>query len=245
MANKASSEILIQVIKNEQQIKETILLNMIKMFIARGIISHEHLVAYHDLAIRNINQNDETVIPLDKDEIIRLGTSISQEEDLRRASLSAKARNEIGEKETARIPNDIAVKFIGRKITTIKKVTDIETFMEKPAYKIVIASNIQQKAVKQILEYVNVELFYDYELKINLIDHDLIPKHRKLSLDEIEELRISYLISDKEANQMLSDDPIARYYNLRPGDIVEITRPSINAGWAKNYRLVVDGVMIR
>ena len=64
----------------------------------------------------------------------------------------------------------IFVKFINRKITTIKKITDIENFMSNndKHYKFIIVSNASNKAIKQLLEYNNCEVFNDYELKINI-----------------------------------------------------------------------------
>lgn len=213
MTQKSNTENLIQVIMNDKQIKDNILLNTLKMFISRDIISSDHLNQYHNTLITNLNQNDETFVKLDQTESSKLDAT------------------------------ELAIKFITRKITTIKKVSDIEAFMDKQSYKIVIVSNMQPKAIKQILEYVNVELFHDYELKINLIDHILIPKHRKLSQEEIIELANSLLITEQNAKRMCLDDPIARYYNLRVGDFVEITRPSINSGYANDYRCVVDSLI--
>ena len=210
MTENSNIENLIQVIMNESQIKHNILLNTIKMLIARGLISTNKLQSYHETLIRNLNQNDETFVQLDPTETIELHE------------------------------NNLAIKFIGRKITTIKKISDIETFLDKAAYKIVIVSNMQAKAIKQVLEYVNVEVFKDYELKINLIDNLFVPTHRKLSPAEIDELKISYLISEKDSKRMYIDDPVARYYNLQPGDFVEIKRPSVNSGYAMDYRCVVD-----
>lgn len=209
MASKLNIENLIQISRNNQQTKEIILLNILKMLINRNVIDQHNLLNYHEALIRNINQNDETVIPLNGDEILNLA-------------------------------NELAVKFIPRKITTIKKVADIESFMEKPYYKIIIVSNIQKKAITQLLEYNNVEVFFDYELKINLIDNILIPTHRKLSPDEVIEVKKSYLLSDKDVKRIYYDDPVARYYKLCVGDFVEIKRLSINSGYAIDYRLVVD-----
>lgn len=136
--------------------------------------------------------------------------------------------------------NDIHVKFINYKLTTIRKITDIENFLEnKKAHKFIIVSNIQNKAIKQLLEYENTEVFNDYDLKINLIDHILVPKHYILTEEQANEFLDSYKFKSKDLKRMLTTDPVSRYYNLKKGTIVRIERPSINSGIAIDYRIVV------
>jgi DNA-directed RNA polymerase subunit H (RpoH/RPB5) len=209
--SKPIKQNLVQVIMNDSQVKELIILNTVKMFINRGIIDENHQSIYVSTASSRIDQNDETYIELSSDETQRLGQ------------------------------NKIHIKFIDRKITTIRKVIDIEDFMDKPEYKIVVVNNMAQKAVKQVLEYKNTELFYDYELQINLVDHILVPKHHKLNEVEIDQLKESYRFKPKNAKRMYLDDPVARYYNLKVDDIVRIERPSITAGYSIDYRVVVAG----
>jgi DNA-directed RNA polymerase I, II, and III subunit RPABC1 len=202
---------LIQIVKNDNQLKEVILINIVKMFINRNIIKPDHLDMYSSLSNSRIDQNDETFFELDSDEADKLGVKL------------------------------INIKFINRKITTIKKVIDIEDFMNKTGYKIVIVNNIAPKASKQILEYKNTELFYDDELQINLIDHILVPKHYKLNELEIEQLKNAYQFKPKNAKRMYPDDPVAKYYNLKVDDIVKVERPSTNSGISIDYRVVVVG----
>lgn len=136
--------------------------------------------------------------------------------------------------------NDIYVKFINYKLTTIRKITDIENFLDnKKAHKFIIVSNIQNKAMKQLQEYENTEVFNDYELKINLIDHILVPKHYILNDNQANEFLESYKFKSKDLKRILITDPIARYYNLKKGQIIRIERPSINSGISIDYRIVV------
>ena len=113
--------------------------------------------------------------------------------------------------------------------------------MDKASYKLVIVNNVAPKVIKQITDYKNTELFYDSELQINLIEHILVPKHIKLSPVEIEQLIESYQYKIKNGKRIYVDDPVARYYNLKVGDIVRIERPSINSGYAIDYRVVTNG----
>ena len=209
--SKPMRQNLVQVIMNDSQIKELIITNFVKMFIERGIIDGANMTTYKTNAINEIDHNDETYIDLTSDEGDKLGV------------------------------NKINIKFLGRKITTIRKVLDVEDFLSHKGYKIIIVNNIAPKAVKQLLEYTNIEMFYDYELQINLVDNILVPKHKKLSEIEIEELKESYRFNPKNAKRMYIDDPISRYYYLKAGDIVRIERPSITSGYSIDYRVIVQG----
>jgi len=209
-SSKPIKQNLVQVIMNDSQIKEVILLNLVKMLNAREIIDNENINTYASTAFRNIDQNDETHFTVSQVETERMGT------------------------------NKIIIKFISRKITTIRKVVDIEDFMDKPDYKFVIVSNVAPKASKQIMEYKNTELFYSVDLQINLIDHILVPKHFKLSPSEIKSLEESYQFEKKNAKRMCIDDPVARYYKAEVGDVFRIERSSLASGIICDYRIVIN-----
>ena len=202
---------LVQIIMNDDQVKEMMILNLIKMLNSRNIIDKNNISMYTSLAYTQINQNDETYFDLNNEETNRLGS------------------------------NKIHIKFINRKITTIRKVIDIENFMDNVEYKFVIVKQIAPKAINQIIDYKNTELFYDIDLQINLIDHIFVPKHYKLSPDEIQNLIESYKFNPKNAKRMYLDDPISKYYNLKIDDIVRIERPSKNSGISIDYRVVFPG----
>lgn len=147
--------------------------------------------------------------------------------------------NEYNESEI-KIDNDIIkIKFITYKLNSIKKISDIENFMNDNLYKFIIVSNIQNKALKQLQEYKNTEVFYDYELKINLIDNCLVPKHILLSDKEASDVIESYNLKPNNLKRLLITDPVAKYYNMKRGNIVRIERPSINSGYSIDYRIVV------
>ena len=132
----------------------------------------------------------------------------------------------------------IAVKLLFRKITTIRKIEDIEDFLDKykSHYKFIIVSKITPKAYKQFLEYDNLEVFFDDDLLVNKIDHIFVPKHIPLSKDEQDQIRKEYGFKRIEIGIIKQSDPIARYYNLKPGEIISIERTSKNSGIAVYYR---------
>ncbi len=68
----------------------------------------------------------------------------------------------------------------------------------------------------------------------------MVPKHEKLSEKEVQRLLERYNISKKQLPKMLSSDPVAKALDLKPGDVVKITRKSRSAGESVYYRCVVE-----
>ena len=132
--------------------------------------------------------------------------------------------------------------FVYGKITTIKKIQGLDTFLQlsNGQNRLFIADNINQKAYKQFIELNNTEIFFEYELLINIIDHDLQPKFEVLDVKEKKDFLEEYDITKRQMSKMRSIDPIARYYNLKAGDIVRIVRPSSTSGLGFHYRIVID-----
>jgi len=136
------------------------------------------------------------------------------------------------------------VKFIYTKLTTIRKIPGIEDFLNanKDAHKIIIVKDITQKAQKQFLEYPNTEVFWESELMINIVDCDVVPEHIVLTPEEKDKCMEDYQIKKKDMAHIYASDPVARYYNMKVGDVVKILRPSITSGYAVTYRIVVPGI---
>jgi len=135
----------------------------------------------------------------------------------------------------------IAIKLLFRKITTIRKIEDIDDFLDKykDHYKIIIVSKITPKAYKQFIEYDNLEVFFTDDLLVNKIDHMFVPKHIVLSQEEQDQIRKEYGFKRIEIGIIKESDPIARYYNLKPGNIIRIERPSVNSGITVYFRQCV------
>lgn len=72
-----------------------------------------------------------------------------------------------------------------------------------------------------------------------ILQHELVPKHRILSLEEAAEVLRRLGVRPEQLPQMSINDPIARLLGAKPGDIVEIRRKSPTAGEAIYYRIVV------
>jgi DNA-directed RNA polymerase subunit H len=79
-----------------------------------------------------------------------------------------------------------------------------------------------------------------HRLQFNLLKHTLVPKHRGLSDDELQEVMKKYNIQDKTKFPTISRfDPPIMAIAVRPGQVVEIERCSPTAMTAMYYRLCV------
>lgn len=134
------------------------------------------------------------------------------------------------------------IMIIYGKISTIKKVTGLDGFLaaSKGQHRIFIGDNITQKAYKQFLELKRTEVFFEYELLMNIIEHELQPKFELLSEEEKVRKLEEYDVEQKNMSRMFSMDAIARYYAAKPGDIFRIIRPSPFTAMSFHYRQVVN-----
>ena len=135
------------------------------------------------------------------------------------------------------------IKFVSNFLTTIKKEVSIENFLEKNSdvHKFVIINRLSDRAVKQILEHKNTEVFTMDELLIVVIDHYLVPQHILLSPEEKENYLTTFNHQIRDMKKILLNDPIAKFYGAKVGDMFKIIRPSITAGKDIDYRIVIPG----
>ena len=83
----------------------------------------------------------------------------------------------------------------------------------------------------------DLQIFHMNRLISNITRHVLVPKHELLNKDEKLEIKKEFkLPSLDKLPHILDTDPIAKYYNMRHGDVCKIYRPSKNAGLHICYR---------
>ena len=117
--------------------------------------------------------------------------------------------------------------------------------MYKPeikSYLFVSKEKVNANEVKKLEEtFSDYQLFELKELTFNITKHHYVPKH-ELLLDEalIKEIESVYHLKSK--NQLpliLKNDPMAKYLNAKPGQIVKVTRYSPTSGEHVVYRSCV------
>ncbi len=121
---------------------------------------------------------------------------------------------------------DFCILIVGDKLTTYNT-KSIHDFLTKSKTSLVLD--------------VNLQIFELAEVLFNITHHVLVPRHEVISNDaEIEELVKRYNLKNRHQFPIiLRTDPVARYFGLRSGQLVRITRVSPSAGEYVAYRCCV------
>ena len=75
--------------------------------------------------------------------------------------------------------------------------------------------------------------------KIKMVEHILIPQHRKLNEEEMENILKKYNISRKQLPKIKINDSAILEFDPKKGDVIEIIRDSPTMGKSYFYRAVV------
>jgi DNA-directed RNA polymerase subunit H (RpoH/RPB5) len=205
---------LLPIEKSHHQQLNDVKTNLIKMLINRNFIKKENENKYIDKIIKEENDDQEYIINLDNES--NCNTIIKSKK--------------------------IIIKILDYKISSIAKNSPIGEFILKNSkdYKIIIVQDINHKSENIIYSYdTPTEIFKLSELMINVVDHVLVPNHILLSKEDGHSVLQAYNAKKIQMPLIRSNDPIARYYNMKGGDIVKIIRPSVMTCEAPAYRLVI------
>ncbi|KAF8802536.1 RPB5 subunit of DNA-directed RNA polymerase [Phlegmacium glaucopus] len=105
---------------------------------------------------------------------------------------------------------------------------------------IVFPGNMTPSARKVIVAMAaqyRLEEFSEADLLVNIVHHTLVPRHEVLTADEKKMLLEKYRLKETQLPRIQLADPVARYYGLRRGQVVKITRPSETSGRYASYRI--------
>ena len=101
-------------------------------------------------------------------------------------------------------------------------------------------NNNNEKNIQDLLDGVSYELFPIKKLLFNITKHSYVPKHELVSTDETNKLMKKYSIKNKSQFPIiLKSDPVARYYDFKPGQLIKIYRSSTATGESITYRYCV------
>ena len=205
---------LLPIEKSNYQKINIIKTNIIKMFFLRGYINEENLQKSIKKLVDQENDDYEYTLTLDVD--TNYNTTIKDKQ--------------------------IIIKLFDYKISSINKTSPIGEFITKynSSYKFIIVDDINSKSVKIISGYSTpCEIFKTSELMLCIVEHTLVPNHKVLTKEESNTVLNEYCARKRDMPLILTTDPIARFYNMKPDEICRITRPSILTVEAPFYRIVV------
>ncbi|KAL3770233.1 hypothetical protein ACHAWO_009547 [Cyclotella atomus] len=115
-----------------------------------------------------------------------------------------------------------------------------------------------KQAVMEMSDSFRIEHFKEAELLVDITEHTLrfftsenrftnqvqyflfvqkVPEHLVLSQNEKQELLKRYRLRETQLPRIQPNDPVARYYGMRRGQVVKIIRPSETAGRYVTYRI--------
>ena len=76
--------------------------------------------------------------------------------------------------------------------------------------------------------------------KLDIKNHALVPKHEKCSESEKKSILQKYKIDLKDLPKISINDPALYELDLKPGDLIKISRESQTAGKTVFYRVVIE-----
>jgi DNA-directed RNA polymerase subunit H (RpoH/RPB5) len=102
-----------------------------------------------------------------------------------------------------------------------------------------IGETLQEQIINMENTYQNVTIFKYKSLLFNLPDHDYVPVHECLTDDEKKDLKTNMMINNfTQLPLIYKTDAACRYYNFKSGDVLRITRQSLNKNHIA-YRYVI------
>jgi DNA-directed RNA polymerase subunit H (RpoH/RPB5) len=85
-----------------------------------------------------------------------------------------------------------------------------------------------------------LQCFHIKNLLFNPTKHVLVPKHTKMSTEDVTQMMEQYMIKSKiQIPYIMHNDPIAKWLGLKQGDVIKIDRINENSGLSYYYRVCV------
>ena len=120
-----------------------------------------------------------------------------------------------------------------------------ETLKKTDTLYIIIKDNVNETLINELKHIWERDgIFIVIEsikcLQFNILNHVLVPEHKVMPEDQVNEVMTRYNITDKIQFPDISRfDPVARAIGLRPGQVCDIIRPSKTSIKTNYYRICV------
>ncbi len=212
---------LIPITKDIVTRTKEVCLNIAKMFSERGYINKENIHKYVK-HIDKVSDNDTYYITLDKS----FECDSTEKDDI--AKFNGKT---------------LGIKIIHQQVQGIAKLPLVKEFIDKNinTHKIFIFDSISERAKSSIVDNYNTEVFEEWFLMMNILEHVDSPRYELLDEEESKKLLETYNLKKSQIMKILTTDPIVSYFRLKREQIIRIIRPSEQSGYAVAYRIVVNG----
>ncbi|KAG7451059.1 DNA-directed RNA polymerase RPB5 subunit [Guyanagaster necrorhizus] len=144
---------------------------------------------------------------------------------------------------TSNFEDQIFVFFSDEKSVGVKSMRKLISILEEKSIQrgvIVFPGNMTPTARRVIVAMASqyrLEEFSETDLLVNIVHHTLVPRHDVLTPEQKKNLLERYRLKETQLPRIQLADPVARYYGLRRGQVVKITRPSETSGRYASYRI--------
>lgn len=134
----------------------------------------------------------------------------------------------------------VYIKIISQKVKSVNNIPILNDFIKSYSnyHKIIIFDDIPKKAVNQLKNYKNIEVFKQPFFMIDLMSLDNSPDYEILSADDAKKVKEEYIVTNKTMSVMFYNDAASLYLGLSPGQMVRIIRRSENSLSSIGYRIV-------
>ncbi|QRW03979.1 DNA-directed RNA polymerase RPB5 subunit [Ceratobasidium sp. AG-Ba] len=139
--------------------------------------------------------------------------------------------------------NQIFVFFADEKNVTIKTMRKFLGILDEKAitHGIIVFMEKMTPSARKVISAMSsqysLEEFAESDLLVNITHHKLVPQHEVLTPVEKKALLERYRLKETQLPRIQLIDPVARYYGLKRGQVVKITRPSETSGRYASYRI--------
>ncbi len=206
---------LFKIDKTDEEIRQTVLTNVVKMFIERGLINKKSLSKILGPLLDKNNKSQDDIY------LIQLDNKLDDSNELLVKILKQKL--------TAISKQSSINEFLSNSSNKTKN-------------KLLIVEEINPKATQYIkTNYASTEVFSEHELMVNLVDIINVPRYEVLdkNSDLYKTFTQEFNCKKRDIPKVLTTDPLARYYRLQQMDIVRVVRPSETSGLTTYYRIAI------